>query len=269
MEEDNTENIKLMKVSIITTTYNTRRTVGDTIKSVVSQTYPNIEYIVIDDESTDDTLDVVKKYSDKITKIVAAPHSGIFGALNVGVKLATGDIVAILNSDDFYASNDVIETVVNRFEESSADCVWGDMVVVDKDDVKKVIRNWKSRAYKEGAYQRGWHPPHPSFFVKRWAYEKFGLFRTDLWTSADYELVLRFVEKYKISSSYIPKVLTVMRNGGSSSKSLFNWIRGNVGAYRAFKLNGLKISPFFIFRKPLGKLGQFLSIPRKHHSSCF
>ncbi len=246
-----------MKVSIITTTYNTGKTVGDTIESVLGQTYPDIEYIIVDDRSTDDTLDIVNKYSDRVTKIVAAEHSGIFGALNVGVRLATGDIVAILNSDDFYMTNDVIETVVNRFKESGADCVWGDMIVVDKKDTTKIVRTWKSCAYVDGAYRKGWHPPHPTFFVKRSMYEKYGYFRTDLWTSADYELVLRFLEKYKITSSYIPKVLTVMRNGGSSTKSLFNWVRGNIGSYRAFRLNGLPVSPLFIFRKPLSKVRQF------------
>ena len=247
-----------MKVSVITTTFNTGKTVEDTIKSVLNQTYSDIEYIIIDDESTDDTLGTVNKYKDKITKIVSAKHSGIFGALNTGVSLATGEIVAILNSDDFYISNDVIETVVNEFTKAGVDCVWGDIVIIDKNDTDKIVRNWKSSPYEEGKFQKGCHPPHPAFFVKRAVYEKYGLFRTDLWTSADYELVLRFLEKNRISSSYIPKVLTKMRNGGQSSKGFYNWIRGNIGSYRAFKINNLKVSPIFILRKPLFKLGQFL-----------
>jgi len=253
-----------MKVSIITTTFNTAKTVEDTIKSVIGQTYPDIEYIVVDDESPDNSLEVVNKYKDKIAKIVPTKHSGIFGALNNGIRLVTGDIVAILNSDDFYISDDVIATVVRELERTGADCVWGDLIIVDKDDTDKVVRNWKSSpyAYGKGAsfggdFRKGWHPPHPTFFVRRAVYEKYGLFRTDLWTSADYELVLRFLEKYRISSSYIPKVLVKMRAGGSSSKSLFNWIRGNIGSYRAFKINDLKINPIFILRKPFSKLGQF------------
>ncbi|MFZ2038572.1 MAG: glycosyltransferase family 2 protein [Minisyncoccia bacterium] len=246
-----------MRVSIVTTTYNTGKTVEDTIKSVLGQTYSDIEFIIVDDESTDNTLEVVNKYKNKITKVVAEKHSGIFGNLNKGMELATGDIIGILNSDDFYVSNDVIETVVNEFKKTNADCVWGDILVVDKDDTNKIIRNWKSSAYKEGEYQKGWHPPHPAFFAKREVYQKYGLFRTDLWTSADYESVLRILEKNKATSSYIPKILTKMRAGGSSSKGIFNWVRGNVGAYRAFKINGLKVSPLFIIRKPLYKLGQF------------
>ena len=247
-----------MKVSIITTTYNTGKTVEDTIKSVLDQTYPDIEFIIIDDESSDDTMKVVYKYKDKVTKIVEAKHSGIFGNLNKGMELATGESVGILNSDDFYVSSNVIETVVNEFKRTGVDCVWGDILVVDKDDTNKIIRNWKSSPYKEGEYQKGWHPPHPAFFAKREVYQKYGLFRTDLWTSADYESVLRILEKNKATSSYISKVLTKMRAGGSSSKGIYNWIRGNIGAYRAFKLNGLKISPLFIVRKPLYKLSQFI-----------
>ncbi len=246
-----------MKVSIITTTYNTGKTVGDTIESVLGQTYHDIEYIIVDDKSTDDTLSVVNKYKDKITKIVPAEHSGIFGALNIGVGLATGDIVAILNSDDFYISNDVIENVVKEFEKTGVDSVWGDMLVVDKNDVNKVVRNWKSSPYTEGAFQKGWHPPHPTFFVKKEIYNKYGLFRTDFSTAGDFELVLRFLERYKITSSYIPKILTKMRAGGQSNKSYYHWLRAIWYSYKAFKINGLKIDIFFIFRKPLFKLHQF------------
>jgi len=246
-----------MKVSIITTTYNTGKTAGDTIESVLNQTYKDIEYIIVDDKSTDDTLCVVNKYKDKITKIVPAEHSGIFGALNIGVSLATGDIVAILNSDDFYISNDVIETVVDEFEKTGADSVFGDIVIVDKDDISKVVRNWKSSPYTEGAFQKGWHPPHPAFFVRKSIYKKYGLFRTDFSTAGDFELVLRFLERYKITSSYIPKVLTKMRAGGQSNKSYYNWIRAIWYSYKAFKINKLKVSPLFIFRKPIYKLHQY------------
>jgi glycosyltransferase involved in cell wall biosynthesis len=246
-----------MKVSIITTTFNTGKTVEDTINSVLSQTYPDIEYIIVDDQSTDNTLDIVNKFKDRVTKIVYGEHNGIFGALNKGLEFVTGDIVAILNSDDFYISNDVIETVVNEFKNTGADCVWGDLVIVDKDDVNKIVRNWKSSAYKEESFQKGWHPPHPTFFVKREIYDKYGLFRTDFSTAGDFELVLRFLEKYKISSSYIPKVLTKMRAGGQSNKSIYNHLRAIWFSYKAFKINNIKVSPFFIIRKPLFKIKQF------------
>ena len=250
--------ITIMKLTIITVCYNSAKTVEDTLKSVVDQSYTDIEYIVIDGGSTDGTLGIINRYAHKIAKVVSEKDNGMYDAMNKGIKLATGDIIGILNSDDFYASNDVIETVVDRFEQSNVECLWGDLSIIDRSDSDKVIRNWKSAPYVAGSFQKGWHPPHTTFFVRKDVYRKHGLFRTDLSTYADYELMLRLLVKNAVTSSYIPKVLTRMRAGGSSSKSLFNWIRGNIGSYRAFQLNGLKISAFFIFRKPLGKLGQFI-----------
>ena len=246
-----------MKVSIITAAYNSAKTVGDAIKSVLSQTYPDIEYLIIDGGSTDGTLDIVDKYRGRIAKIISEKDGGMYDALNKGIKLASGDIIGILNSDDFYSSDDSIATVVKEFERSGADCVWGDLIIVDRDDIDKVARYWRSSPYESGSFQRGWHPPHTAFFVRRRVYERYGMFRTDLSTSADYELMLRFIEKDKISTSYITKVLVKMRSGGASSSSLFSWVRGNVGSYKAFRLNGLKAGPFFLILKPLRKLAQF------------
>jgi len=177
--------------------------------------------------------------------------------MNKGINLAKGEIVGIINSDDFYANNKVLNLVANTLSKDVQAC-YGDLVYVDREDINKQVRYWKSGLYNENKLTSGWIMPHPTFFVKKSAYDRYGLFRTDLWTSADYELVLRFLEKNKLTSSYIPKVLTVMRNGGSSSKSLFNWIRGNIGSYKAFKINGLKVGPLFIFRKPFNKIRQFL-----------
>ena len=256
-----------MNISIITVSYNSAATIEDTIKSVLGQTYPDIEYIFIDGGSTDGTLEIVCRYKDKIVKIVSEKDGGMYEAMNKGIKLATGDIVGILNSDDVYASNDVIETVAQRFSQAdpknvgshSIDCVWGDLVCVDKNNPNKIVRNWKSSTYTKGSFQKGWHPPHPTFFVRLSIYERYGPFRTDLDTSADYELMLRFLEKDKISSSYIPQILVKMRDGGQSNRSYFNLIRANIDCYRAFKKNGLAIDPLFIIRKPLSKLAQFIS----------
>ena len=247
-----------MKISIITTTYNSARTLEDTIKSVLNQVGAEIEFIIIDGGSTDGTTDIVKSFGSKISKVVSEKDAGMYDAMNKGIKLATGDIIGILNSDDFYVSSDVIETVAERFAETGVDCLWGDLVVVDKDNVKKVVRNWKSEPYKEGSFQKGWHPPHPGFFVKKEIYERYGLFRTDMFTWADYELQLRFLEKNKVSSVYIPKTLVKMRDGGKSSRSVWWQIRANFGCYWAFKLNGLKVNPLIIIKKPLFKFRQFL-----------
>lgn len=250
---------KTMKVSIITTTYNSSKTIEGTIKSVLNQTYSDIEYIIIDGGSTDGTLDIVNKYKDKIAKIVSEKDGGMYEAMNKGIKLVTGDIVGILNSDDVYASNGIIKTIVDELTRNDVDCVWGDLVYVDRDDPNKTIRSWKSSPYKTGSFQKGWHPPHPTFFVKMEIYERYGLFRTDLNTSADYELMLRFLERFKIASSYIPLVLVKMRTGGQGNRSYYNLIRANIGCYKAFKLNDLNIDISFIFRKPLSKVSQFFN----------
>jgi len=245
-----------MKISIITTTYNSAKTVESTIKSVLNQVGAEIEYIIIDGGSTDGTLEIIGKYKDRIARVVSEPDGGMYDAMNKGIGLATGEVIGILNSDDFYISNDVIETVLKEFEKTGADSVWGDIIVVNKDDVNKVVRNWKSSPYTEGAFQKGWHPPHPAFFVKKEIYNKYGLFRTDMSTWADYELQLRFLEKNKISSIYIPQILLKMREGGWSNKSYWHLLKANFGCYKSFKINGLKVSPLFIIKKPLFKINQ-------------
>lgn len=152
-----------MKVSIITVVWNNADTIKDAIESVLNQTYKNIEYIIVDGGSTDGTIEIIQSYGNKISKFISEKDEGIYDAMNKGIKLATGDIVGILNSDDFYKSNDVIETVVREFISKDIDCLYGDLEYVDKNDTSKVIRYWKSNPYKEGLFQKGWHPPHPTF----------------------------------------------------------------------------------------------------------
>lgn len=248
-----------MKVSIITVAYNSAKTIEDTIQSVIGQTYPEIEYIIIDGNSKDETLKIAEKYRSNISKIVSEKDRGIYDAMNKGVKLATGDVVGILNSDDFYISSSVIEEVVKKIKETNADCVWGDLVYVDQKNTGKITRYWQGGEYSVGKFKKGWHPPHPAFFVKKVVYEKYGIFREDLGISADYELMLRFLEKYKISSAYIPKVLVKMRDGGSSNwRNIKSVIKGNLQSYKAWKINGLPASPMIVLRKPLGKARQIL-----------
>ena len=246
-----------MKISIITTTYNSVKTIEDTIKSVLNQVGVEIEYIIIDGGSTDGTLRIIEKFKNQISKIISEPDAGMYDAMNKGIKLATGDVVGILNSDDFYATNDAIKTVLEKFKKTNADCVWGDLIYVKDKDLDTPWRIWKSSPYQLGAFEKGWHPPHPTFFVKREVYEKYGLFRTDLSTAGDFELMLRFLEKNKISSVYIPQVLVKMRTGGQSNKSIYNHLRAIWYSYKAFKLNDLKINLFFLVKKPFFKLKQF------------
>jgi glycosyltransferase involved in cell wall biosynthesis len=248
-----------MKVSIITISYNSAETIEDTIKSVVSQDYPNIEYIIIDGASKDETLSIVGKYKDKIAKVVSEKDKGIYDAMNKGVENATGDIIGILNSDDYYYDESVISEVVQLFENEKTDGLYADLVYVDRADSDKVIRYWKSGEYQPGKFLKGWMPPHPTFFVKKEVYEKFGLYSTDLRSAADYEFMLRVIHKHNISLSYMPRILTKMRVGGMSNVSLKNRWKANMEDRRAWKINGLKPKWYTLTVKPLSKILQFLN----------
>ena len=250
-----------MKISIITVVWNSNDTVRDAIESVLGQTYENIEYIIIDGASTDGTIEIIRSYSEKISKFVSEPDQGIYDAMNKGLALATGDIVGILNSDDFYSANDILESVVNEFDRSMVDCLYGDLVYVNATDTSQIVRFWKSKIYVPGAFKKGWHPAHPTFFVRRECFEKYGVFNLNFKIAADYELMLRFLEKYQLKSLYLNKTFVKMRVGGESNRNLKNIIRANLESYKAWKTNNLKVSPFIFFIKPLSKIVQFI---KKH-----
>jgi glycosyltransferase len=247
-----------MKISIITATFNSAKTIEDTIKSVLGQTYSDIEYIIIDGGSTDGTMDIVDKYKDKIAKIVSEKDGGIFDAFNKGIKLATGDVIGILNSDDFYADNSVVKNVVEKFMSSGTDTVYGDLVYVDPIETSKVRRHWKAGEYNRSKFKTGWMPPHPTFFVKNSLYDRYGVFNTWMKISNDYELVLRFLYKNNASTVYIPKVLVKMRAGGNSDGSIKKRYMANKEDRKAWKVNQLKAPFYFAVLKPMRKLGQFL-----------
>ncbi|CAN5434877.1 glycosyltransferase family 2 protein [soil metagenome] len=247
----------MLKVSIITVCYNSSETIENTIQSVVLQNYSNIEYIVVDGLSSDSTLSIVEKYKNRISKIISEKDNGIYDAINKGIALASGDIVAILHADDFYTNGNVISSIVNCFEEKKVDAVYGDLQYVERMDTDKVKRNWVSGAYNRQNFLKGWMPPHPSFFVKKEWYDKFGLFNTTLKSAADYELMLRFLYKHNCSVAYLPQVLVKMRVGGKSNISIANRIKANREDKRAWELNDLKPGAFTFIQKPLSKLGQF------------
>ncbi len=247
-----------MKISIITITYNSEKTVEDTIKSVVSQDFPNVEYLIIDGLSKDKTLQVVNKYSAYIDKVVSEKDKGLYDALNKGIKHATGEVVGMLHSDDVYANNQVLSKVAQQFAiDPTLEAVYADLVFVDRENTDKVLRTWKSGAYKEDAFKQGWMPPHPTFFVKKSVYERLGGFNLDLKLSADYELMLRFIHKEKIKIAYLPEIIVKMRMGGISNTSFFVKLKANMEDKLAWKLNGVKPGWFTTIRKPLKKLSQY------------
>lgn len=246
-----------MKVSIITATYNSAKTIVDTILSVNRQDYNNIEHIIIDGGSKDSTLELIKNTPNRITKIVSEPDKGIYDAMNKGIALATGDIIGILNSDDFYASNNVISKVVKTFQTENCDATYANLEYVGEKKTDKTIRYWKSEPYKKGLFKKGWQPAHPTFFVKRDIYNKYGLFNLKYKISADYEIMLRFIVINNIRVAYIPQILVKMRIGGASNQSIKNIIQANKECYNAWKDNNLSISPLIFALKPIFKLLQY------------
>ena len=247
-----------MKVSIITVVYNGVDTIRSTIESILAQTYPNIEYIIIDGGSTDGTTELVKEYGTRIAQFISEPDKGLYDAMNKGIKYATGDVIGLLNADDFYRHRDVIAHVVQTFERSGSDALYGDMLYVDRVDIHKVKRYWRSGWYKPGAFLWGWMPGHLSFFARKRVYDQHGLFRLDLKSAADYELMLRFIHKHKISLTYMDETTIVMREGGVSNGSLKNWLRGNLEDRLAWQLNGLKPYLFTLYLKPIRKVVQLI-----------
>ena len=246
-----------MKVSVITVCYNSESTLEDTIKSVISQDYTNIEYIIIDGGSSDNTPAILNAYKNNIAKLVSEKDEGMYFAINKGISMATGDVIAILNSDDFYADSTIISKVLEAFEKGNCDSVYCDLQYVDRDDTKKVKRNWIAGAYTDGLFFKGWMPPHPAFFISKSCYEKFGVFNTTLRSAADYELMLRMLHVKKISTFYLPILAVKMRDGGKSNVSIANRIKANREDLKAWEINNIRPKLFTLIRKPLSKLKQF------------
>ncbi len=245
-----------MKVSIITVCFNSAETIEETIRSVMSQDYRDIEYIIVDGGSSDGTLDILKKYSKKIHKLISEPDSGIYDAMNKGIGLATGEILGFLNSGDVYLSQTIIEQIVKSIKAQNADCCYGDLQYVAKNDLQKILRRWKSQPYSDGLFEKGWHPPHPTFYAKKYVFDEYGCFDLNYKISADYELMLRFLKKHGLKSCHIPEVLIKMRSGGKSNRNLWQILKANIECYQAWKKNGLKVSPLIMLRKPFSKLTQ-------------
>ena len=245
-----------MTVSIITATYNSDKTVRDTLESVKKQTYSNIEHIIVDGLSSDRTLEVVAEFPH-VAKVHSGKDKGIYDAMNKGLELANGEIIGILNSDDFYPNSEVIEKVVKTLNESGADTIYADLQYVHEKNTDHVIRNWNAGTFDPNKFYRGWMPPHPTFFVRREVYEQFGKFDLELKSSADYEIMLRFLLRHKVSSAYLPETTVKMRTGGQSNRSLKNRIAANFEDRKAWEKNGIKPKFYSLFLKPFSKIGQY------------
>ena len=243
-----------MKVSIITVSYNSAKTIEETIHSVLNQGYKNIEYIVIDGASSDNTVEIINRYKADIAHVVSEPDKGIYDAMNKGIKIATGNLIGILNSDDVYENSSVISNIINTLEGN--DAVYADLVYVQQNNLNRIKRVWKSGKYKVNSFLYGWMPPHPTFFVKKECYTKYGLYNTNLNSAADYELMLRFIHKNKITVGYYDNVIVKMRLGGVSNATIKNRFKANREDKLAWKINNLKPKSFTFLLKPLRKLKQ-------------
>jgi len=246
-----------MKISIITVVWNNAKTIKYAIDSVLNQTHKNIEYIILDGASTDGTIEIIRSYGDKISKFVSEPDKGIYDAMNKGIKLATGDVVGILNSDDFYIDDYVIEKVVKEFEEKQVDSVYADLVFVKPDDLSKAVRYYDSSSCGSENFQYALYPAHPTFFVRKWVYDKYGVFKTDYKIGADFDLMARFLYTNNISYSYIKEPLIKMRVGGVSTSFSSIWINA-LEQLRVCGENDIKTNIFKILMKyPVKLMGVF------------
>lgn len=215
-----------MTISIITATYNSAKTVKDTFNSILAQTFNDIEYIVIDGASTDGTLDIIKEYELKFNgkmRCISEKDKGLYDAMNKGIAMATGDIVGILNSDDFYTSNDILETINNTFCDNEIDALYGDIHFVDCENTDKSTRYYSSRIFKRPLMRIGLMPAHPSFYCKREVYEKYGAFNASYKIAADFDSLVRYIYINRIKTKYIKRDFVTMRDGGVSTKNFMSW----------------------------------------------
>lgn len=247
-----------MKVSIITVTYNSAEYLQDCIHSVKSQLYPNIEYIIVDGKSTDQTMSIIRKNESVVDYWISEPDKGMYDAINKGMAAATGDIIGILNSDDVLDNEKVISTIVDNFEIHGVDSVYGDLEFVDRYDTNRVMRIWKGQPFKRSRFNYGWMPAHPTFYIKRSLVEKYGSYENHYYSAADYEFMARYLYLNKVSSLYIPELLVRMRMGGQSNRNIKQRLRANRRDYLAMKKNKIPFAFFVSILKPLIKLHQFV-----------
>jgi glycosyltransferase involved in cell wall biosynthesis len=246
-----------MKISIITATYNSAATVKDTLTSVRNQDHPDIEHIIIDGSSVDDTLAIVKTFPH-VVKCVSEKDKGIYDAMNKGIGLATGEVIGILNSDDIYTRSSVLSAVARAFADPAVKTVYADLEYVHASNPHKTLRTWKAGSFRKENFYYGWMPPHPTFFVRKEIYDQVGVFNLSLRSAADYEIMIRILLKHGIPAHYIPGVMVKMRAGGMSNASLLNRLRANAEDRLAWKLNDLRPYFFTLYIKPLRKIPQFL-----------
>jgi glycosyltransferase involved in cell wall biosynthesis len=251
-----------MRISVVTVSYNSAATIGDTLRSVAAQTHPDVEHVVIDGGSRDGTQDVVRQQGAHVAQFVSERDRGIYDGMNKGLARATGDVVGFLNSDDMFASPEALASLAAAFADEAVDAVYADLVFVDPVDTSHVVRYWRPGPYVPGSCRGGWMPPHPTFYVRRRVLQANPPFDLEFRLQADFELILRLFEVVKIRSRYLPETLVRMRVGGATTGSWRNIVRGNIEAARASRKNGFRGGLLFMLTKMLRRLPQFLARPK-------
>ena len=245
-----------IKISLITVTFNAGSTIERCIQSVISQTYKNVEYIIIDGASADATLQIVNSYGNRIHRFVSEPDQGIYDAMNKGINFATGDIVGMLNADDYFSDTSVLAAIAGVFGDEAVQLAYGDLDYVNQ--LGNIFRKWRSGRYTAGKFNWGWMPPHPTFYCRTTLFGEYGGYSLNYGTAADYELMLRFMHKYGLRAFYLKKVIIKMKTGGASNKNLSSRVKGFSNDFRAMRRNGIR-SPFVtVLLKRLRKIGQYI-----------
>ena len=246
------------KISIITVNYNDKIGLKKTIESVVKQTFVDYEFIIIDGGSTDGSREIIEEYADRISYWVSEPDKGIYNAMNKGIQMATGEVIGLINSDDLFCDNFAVEKVMNIFNyDHKLDSVYADLYYVSQTDTNKIVRRWVTGNQK--LFKNGWHPAHPTFYIKKGIYDKCGYFNLDFKLAADFEIMLRFLERFQITSYYLAEPIVKMRLGGETNKSLKNIYNQNIECIKAFSLNQISVNKLlYPFCRTIPKLFQFM-----------
>ena len=245
-----------MKASIITVSYNSESTIEQTIQSVISQSFDDLEYIIIDGGSTDGTLDIIKKYRSRIDTVVSEPDRGVYDAINKGITRTTNEVVGLLHADDIFENEETISAIMKPFIENDAiDMVYGNIAYF-KSDPNSIERIWKNRSHYETYFEDGFVPPHPALFVRKRLYDRIGLYVDDFVLASDYEFMFRALKIHKVNSFYLDKNIVNMRLGGLSTRSWKNIIKGNMEVYKSWRRNGLWPPLMFWPKRILYKLRQ-------------
>lgn len=251
-----------MKISLITVTYNSSNTLKSTLDSILNQLHTDYEYIVVDGASKDNTVPIIKEYEPRFKnkiKWISEPDKGLYDAMNKGIRMATGDVIGILNSDDFFTTNNILQQVSETFETNEdVDAVYGDIHFVNSDNLQKIVRYYSSKVFKRSLMRLGFMPAHPSFYMRKACFEKYGQYKTDYKIAADFEYLLRVIFKHKIRTQYIPIDMVTMRTGGASTSGIQSHLKIMKEHLRAFRENGIYTNVFLLSLRYFYKIGELV-----------